>query len=112
MVRLSGGLSRPETEGENGMSVVGAVLLWVLWIFFLCLIFRFIMGLVFQFARSWEPHGVMLVVVETAFTITDPPLKLLRRYIPPLRIGGMALDVAFMILWIIVYLLILVAGTL
>ncbi len=94
------------------MTVVGAVLLWVLWIFFLCLILRFIMGLVLQFARSWEPRGVMLVVVETAFTVTDPPLKLLRRYIPPLRIGGMALDVAFMILWIIVYLLILVAGRL
>ena len=94
------------------MTIVGAVLLWVLVAFFLCLILRFIMGLVFQFARSWEPHGVMLVVVETAFTVTDPPLKLLRRYIPPLRLGGMALDVAFMILWIIVYLLILVARTL
>jgi YggT family protein len=92
------------------MDVVGAVLLWVLWPFFLCLLFRFVMSLVLQFARSWEPHGVMLVVVETAFTVTDPPLKLLRRYIPPLRLGGMALDLAFMILGIIVYLLISVAN--
>lgn len=94
------------------MTVVGAVLLWVLYVFFACLIIRFIMGLVLQFARSWEPRGVMLVVVETAFTVTDPPLKLLRRYIPPLRLGGMAFDVSFMILWIIVYLLIRVAGQL
>ena len=54
----------------------------------------------------------MLVVVETAYTVTDPPLKLLRRYIPPLRLGGMGFDVAFMILVIIVLLLIRVAATL
>jgi len=54
------------------MNVVGAVLSWVLWIFFLCLVFRAVMGWFLQFARSWEPRGVMLVVVETAFTVTDP----------------------------------------
>src|ERR1051326_8483705 len=92
-------------EGESAMSVVGALALWVLYLFALCMIVRLIIGWVLVFARSYEPRGVMLVVVETAYTVTDPPLKLLRRYIPPLPLGGMGVDAAFLILGVIVLLL-------
>jgi YggT family protein len=94
------------------MSVVGQVLTFVLWIFLLLLIFRLIMSYVFMFARSYEPKGPMLIALEATYSITDPPLKLLRRYIPPLRFGGIALDLSFLVLFVIVYLLIALAGTL
>ena len=91
------------------MSVIGEVLTVVLWIFLLLLIFRLIMDYVFMFARSYEPKGPMLVALEATYSVTDPPLKLLRRYIPPLRFGGIALDLSFLVLFVIVYLLIALA---
>ncbi|MFF5443627.1 YggT family protein [Streptomyces sp. NPDC012888] len=69
------------------------------------LIFRLVMDYVFQFARSWEPGKAMVVVLEATYTLTDPPLKLLRRFIPPLRLGGVALDLSFFVLMIIVLIL-------
>lgn len=82
----------------------------VLWVFLLVLIFRLVMDYVFQFARSWQPGKAMVVVLEATYTVTDPPLKLLRRFIPPLRFGGVALDLSFFVLMIIVYTLITVLG--
>jgi len=83
----------------------------VLWVYWILLMFRLVMTWVFQFARSYDPHGVMVVAVESAYTATDPPLKSLRRYIPPLRIGGLALDLAFLLLVIILFLAIQFVGT-
>ena len=56
--------------------------------FFFLLIARLVLDYVQMFARSWRPTGVVLVLAEVIYTITDPPLKALRRVIPPLRIGG------------------------
>ncbi|MBC7518269.1 MAG: YggT family protein [Microbacteriaceae bacterium] len=53
---------------------------------------RFLLDLARSFARNWRPSGVGLVVAEAVFTITDPPVRAVRRVIPPLRIGGLALD--------------------
>ncbi|WP_431951378.1 YggT family protein [Actinacidiphila sp. bgisy167] len=90
------------------------IALQVLWIALMCfllvLIFRLVMDYVFQFARSWQPGKPMVVVLEAAYTVTDPPLKLLRRFIPPLRLGGVALDLSFFVLMIIVYILLTVVG--
>ncbi|NYI07107.1 YggT family protein [Allostreptomyces psammosilenae] len=87
------------------MSVVIAVLDFALWIYFLILIFRLVMDYVFQFARSYQPGRAMVVLLEATYTVTDPPLKLLRRVIPPLRLGGVALDLSFFVLMIIVLIL-------
>ncbi len=70
------------------MSVVGQVLYVALTCFLVVLIFRLVMDYVFQFARSWQPGKAMVVVLEATYTVTDPPLKLLRRFIPPLRMRG------------------------
>ncbi|MFE0630266.1 YggT family protein [Streptomyces sp. NPDC058864] len=90
------------------------IALQVLWIALMCfllvLIFRLVMDYVFQFARSWQPGRPMVVVLEATYTVTDPPLKLLRRFIPPLRLGGVALDLSFFVLMIIVYILLTVVG--
>ncbi|GLW70729.1 YggT family protein [Kitasatospora phosalacinea] len=88
------------------MGIFGSVLYWVLTVFLLFLLFRLVMDWVFQFARSWRPGKPMVVVLEATYTVTDPPLKLLRRFIPPLRLGGVALDLSFFVLMIIVYVLI------
>ncbi|KIQ63878.1 membrane protein [Kitasatospora griseola] len=88
------------------MGILGSVLYWVLTVFLLILLFRLVMDWVFQFARSWRPGKAMVVVLEATYTVTDPPLKLLRRFIPPLRLGGVALDLSFFVLMIIVYVLI------
>ena len=94
------------------MSVALDVLYIVLYCFLIVLIFRLVMDYVFQFARSWQPGKFMVVILEAAYTVTDPPLKLLRRFIPPLRFGGVALDLSFFVLMIIVYILISVVARL
>ena len=93
------------------MSVVGDVLGAVLWLYFLLLIFRLVMDFVFQLARSYEPSGIMVVVLEVTYTLTDPPLKLIRRIIPPLRLGGISIDLAFIILIIVIRVLMVVVAT-
>lgn len=87
------------------MSPVGALLSNILLVFLLFLIFRLIMEWVFQLSRNYRPTGFMSVILEITYTITDPPLRLLRRIIPPLRIGGFSLDLAFLVLFILVNIL-------
>jgi YggT family protein len=86
------------------LSVVGRVLSDLLLVFFLLLVFRLVMEYVFLFAKSYRPRGVVLVLLEFAYTVTDPPLKLLRRVIPPLRLGGsgVSIDLAFLVLFLAV----------
>jgi YggT family protein len=81
------------------------VLTYVLTIYLVVLIARMIFSWVQVFARDWHPTGVLLVIAESIFTITDPPLKLLRRFIPTLRLGMVALDLSFMVLFIVILIL-------
>lgn len=80
------------------MSLVRNVLALGLWLFFIALLARLVFDWVLMFARQWEPKGLVVLVLETVYTVTDPPLKLLRRVIPPLRIGQVSLDIAFLVL--------------
>lgn len=91
------------------MSAVGQVLATVLWLYWIVLIARVILDLVQVFARSWTPRGPILVVAELIYTVTDPPLRVLRRVIPPVRIGSVQFDLAFLILLIGVQILISLA---
>jgi YggT family protein len=84
------------------VSVVWQVLYLVLWLFFLFLLARLVLDLVQLFAREYRPHGVMLIVFEVVFSVTDPPLKAIRRVLPPLRLGQVQLDLAFLVLFIAV----------
>ena len=91
------------------MQVLRVVLTYVLTIYLVILILRMIVGWVQVFAREWRPTGIVLVLAEAIFTVTDPPLKFLRRFIPPLRLGMVALDLSFMVLFIVVLILLEVA---
>jgi YggT family protein len=53
------------------------------------------------FSRGFRPTGALLVIFEIVFTITDPPMRFLRRFIPPLRLGGVAIDLSFLLLFIL-----------
>ena len=66
------------------VSAVAQILSLVLWLFLALLFVRFIVDWVQVFARSWTPSGPILVVLEVVYTITDPPIKFFRRFIPPL----------------------------
>ena len=91
------------------MSAVGEILATILWLYWLVFIVRLIFDFVQVFARSWRPSGILLLIAEAIYTVTDPPLRLLRRVIPPLRIGGMQFDLAFLIMLIGLQILISVA---
>lgn len=80
------------------MSIVRDVLHLVLYVYFLILIGRLVLDWIQVFARQWRPRGVILVVAEAIYTVTDPPLKAIRKVVKPIRLGGVAIDVAFLLL--------------
>ncbi len=77
---------------------VFSVIYVILFIFWLLLIGRIIVEFIRTFAREWKPSGFVVVVLEAIFTVTDPPVKLLRRLIPPLTIGAVRFDLSIMVL--------------
>ena len=87
------------------MEILKVVLYYSLSLYLLLLIGRLIISWIQAFSRSWSPHGPLLVVAEGVFTATDPPLRLLRRFIPMVRLGTVALDLSFMVLFFIVIVL-------
>ena len=82
-----------------------AVLSFLLNLFFAALICRLVLDWIQVLAREWQPHGPVLVFAEAIYTVTDPPLKFLRRLIPPLSLGTIRLDMAFLVLMVIVIVL-------
>ena len=84
------------------MSIVREVLHLLLYVYFLVLIGRLVLDWIQVFARQWRPRGVILVVAEAIYTLTDPPLRAIRTVIKPVRIGGVALDLAFLVLILVV----------
>ncbi len=87
------------------MQLIGSVLSMLLFAFLLLLIARLVMEYVFLFARSFRPSGFFAVILEAVYSVTDPPLRALRRVIPPLRIGGISLDLSFIVLFLLVQVL-------
>ena len=78
-------------------SVIG-LLVWLINVYIMVLIGRLIIDWIQVFARDWRPRGVLAVLCEAVYTVTDPPLRALRRVIPPIRLGGVALDLSFIVL--------------
>lgn len=90
------------------MNPVGQVIELVLWLFIALLLVRFVVDWIQFFARSWTPRGPILVLLEVVYSITDPPIKALRRVLPPLRLGGAMIDLSFIAVWLVCYLLLYV----
>ncbi|MDO8144674.1 MULTISPECIES: YggT family protein [Isoptericola] len=92
------------------MSVIFSLVGFVLLLFLVCLIVRLVFDWVQFFARDWRPRGVVLVIAEGVYTVTDPPLRALRRIIPPLTLGSVRLDLAFLVLFLATSILMQVAN--
>jgi len=88
------------------VEIVKTVLFYALWLYLLLLIGRLIFSWIQAFSRDWHPRGAVLVAAETVYTATDPPLKFLSRFIPVLRLGSVALDLSFMVLFFVILILI------
>lgn len=74
------------------------ILGFALFVFWLLLIARIVVEFIRSFSRDWHPRGVTVVILEAIMTVTDPPVKLLRRIIPQLTIGAVRLDFSIMVL--------------
>ena len=87
------------------MAVFWEILSAVLLVFLILLFARFVVDWVMVLARSWRPSGLVAAGLEVVYSTTDPPLKAVRKVIPPLNLGQIRLDLGFMVLLIGVILL-------
>lgn len=94
------------------MELLFSVLGILCFVYFVVLLGRIVVDLVRVLARDWRPHGVGLVIIEGVYLVTDPPLRFLRRLIPPLRLGRVQLDLAFLVLMLTTSVLVNVFGSL
>ena len=94
------------------MSVLWQVVYLLLWLFRLALLGRIVFEFVRMFARSWRPAGASVVALEILYSTTDPPVKLLRRIIPTVRVGGVGFDLSIIVLFVVVFILMVVVGRL
>jgi YggT family protein len=74
-----------------------------LFVFWLLLIARVVVEFIRSFSRDWQPKGLTVVVLEVIMTVTDPPVKLLRRLIPQLTIGAVRFDLSIMVLLLVAF---------
>ena len=90
-------------------SIVWQVVYLLLYVFWLTLLGRFVLGAILQYGRWWHPSLGSAAALEMVWSVTDPPLKALRRVIPPLRIGTVSVDLASLVLLVILWVLLQIA---
>ncbi len=83
------------------MVLVGSIIEIVLWTYLLLIWTRIVVDWVQVFARSWRPNGPALVGLEIVYSATDPPIRALRRMIPPLRLGSATIDLSILIVLVL-----------
>jgi len=86
------------------MAIVGWVLIGLLTLYEWILIVRAVFSWIQLLRPRWVPRGILLVIAEAVYTVTDPPLRLVGKLIKPLRVGSVRLDLAFLVLFILVVL--------
>lgn len=91
------------------MHILWTTLYLVATIYFFILVVRILYSLVNVFVRDWRPRGINLIIAEIVMTATDPPLRFFRRFIPPLRLGQVSLDLSFIVVFFIVMIIRFVA---
>ena len=93
------------------VSAIAGIIYAALLIYLLVMWARFILDIVQVLNRNWRPKAFLLVLSEVVYLITDPPIRFVRRLIPPIRAGGMALDFAWSIVMLVVIVLIILTGS-
>ena len=79
------------------ISAIASIVSSLLYLYLLILLVRVVIDWVQMFARDWRPTGVVLVVANLVYGLTDPPLRWLRRVVPALRLGGVGIDLSFLV---------------
>ncbi|MGN6721830.1 MAG: YggT family protein [Marmoricola sp.] len=87
------------------MRTAGAVIDLVLYLYLVLLLGRLVVEWLQYFARDWVPRGVVLILLEVVYTATDPPIRMVRRLLPPIRLGPVLLDVGFLVVLLAVFVL-------
>lgn len=94
------------------VQLIAAILNLALLLYVFVLLARLVLEWIPFFNREWRPRGAGLIAAEIVFTITDPPIKLFRRFIPPLRVGAIAIDFGFALTMLLCFILLSVTGSL
>jgi YggT family protein len=87
------------------MALLWGVVGYAIYVYILLILARIVVDYTRQFARSWRPVGVTAVGVELVYMTTDPPIRLLRRLVPPLQLGTVSLDLSVIILLLVLIVL-------
>ncbi|AEH10382.1 MULTISPECIES: YggT family protein [Protofrankia] len=77
----------------------------LLLVYLLLLFARVVIDLVVSLSRTFRPTGVLVLVFESVYTVTDPPLRFVRRFVPPLRVGNVAFDLGFLLILVVIWVL-------
>jgi len=93
------------------MSIFATIAYYILWLYLLLLIGRLIIDMLQNYSRTWSPTGILARVAEIIFTATDPPLRFLRRYLRPVRLGSVALDLSYTLLFLVIIVLLSVVSS-
>jgi len=86
------------------MTLIGTILSGLISLYLYVLVARAVLSIVPLFAPDWRPQGVVLVLAEAVYTVTDPPLRALGRVVKPVRLGTVSLDLGFILLWVLLLL--------
>ena len=87
------------------MALLFGIISTILLVFIILLFARFVVDWVMVLARNWRPTGLVAAGLEVVYLTTDPPLRAVRKVIPPLNLGSIRLDLGFMVLLIAVVIL-------
>ena len=93
------------------MATLGLIIYAALWLYMALLFIRMILSWVDVLSPRWKPKGPVLIVAETVYTLTDPPLRWLGRFIRPVRMGSVGFDVSYLVLVFAVWLLMRLTAT-
>ncbi|TAM82333.1 MAG: YggT family protein [Jatrophihabitans sp.] len=91
------------------MQLFWIILAYLVYVYLLLVLGRLVVETMRYFARSWRPAGVAAVGLELMYVVTDPPIKALRKLIPPLHLGSVSLDLSIAIVLLVLLLLLYVA---
>jgi len=87
------------------MGAVIGIIYWGLNLFLITLIGRLILDYIRIFSPNWRPRGIVLALAELIYSITDRPLRFVRQFVPPLRLGAVSLDLSFIVVFFVIQLL-------
>ncbi|QIM16395.1 YggT family protein [Leucobacter insecticola] len=93
------------------LAAIGTIVSVVLRIYVFVLWARFVLDWVMVLNRNFRPRGIIAVLVDFVYTVTDPPIRMFRRILPPIRLGQISLDLGWMLTLISCWILLAIIPT-